>query len=202
MNQKEILKIYKDFNVPKHVIRHMKKVKEICEILADCFIKKGIKIDKKNLKYAALLHDVLRICDFRDFDPDKFDQKVTKYDIKKWKYLRSKYGKIGHVKAMEQILNKIGEKKLAILVKKHDFFEIDNLHTWEEKIIFYADKRADGDKIVILEKRFKEGRKRNAKNKEEILKAKEIEEKVKKLERELINCLEGCRSDSACSILF
>ena len=88
---------------------------------------------------------------------------------------------------MEQILNSMGEEKISDLVKKHDFIEIDNLSTWEEKIIYYADKRADGDKIVTLEKRFEEGRKRNVKNKKEELLVEIIEKKIKKLEREIIN---------------
>lgn len=189
MTQKEILKIYKEFHVPKHVIKHMKKVKDVCGILADSFIKKGINIDKKNLKYAALLHDALRICDFRDFNPNKIPQKVTKNDIKIWKFLRIKYGKKGHTKAMAEILYKIGEGILANLVEKHDFLVIDDLKTWEEKIIFYGDKRVDGDKIVSLEKRFKEGRKRNVKNKKEALLTDKIEKKIKKLEKEFIKNL-------------
>ena len=49
--------------------------------------------------------------------------------------------------------------EIANLVKKHDFFAIDNLNTWEEKIMYYADKRVDGDNVVSLKKRFKEGNK-------------------------------------------
>ena len=71
---------------------------------------------------------------------------------------------MGHIKAIAQILTKRGEDEVANLVTKHGFFEIDNLNTWEEKIMYYADKRVDGEKIVSLEKRFREGRKRNMKD--------------------------------------
>ena len=65
-----------------------------------------------------------------------------------------------HEAAMAKFLSNQGEKKLATLVKKHGFFSIDDLKTWEEKILYYADKRVDHDQIVGLKKRFLEGRRR------------------------------------------
>ncbi|MEK7127051.1 MAG: tRNA (adenosine(37)-N6)-threonylcarbamoyltransferase complex ATPase subunit type 1 TsaE, partial [Patescibacteria group bacterium] len=54
--------IYKEFHVPRHIIKHMEMVAKVCGILADKLIEKGKKIDKKTLIEAALLHDVLKVC--------------------------------------------------------------------------------------------------------------------------------------------
>ncbi|MFA6917567.1 MAG: HD domain-containing protein [Candidatus Gracilibacteria bacterium] len=185
MDRKKIAKIYKEYHVPKNVINHMKKVAHICSILADKFIKKGAKIDKDLLLNAALLHDALRVCDIKNYNPCKIKKNPTKKDLRVWEALREKYGKIGHERAVTKILKEMGESKLANLILKHDFYLIDKLKTLEEKILYYADKRVDHDKIVTLKKRFKEGRKRNNKPGDNFKLIDSIEKKIFTLEKEL-----------------
>lgn len=170
MKKSEIKKIYEKFKVPQNIILHMQKVAEICGILADKLDEKrttgigktasargatgahGMRIKKNILIKSALLHDV--------FKPD---------------------GK-HHATKMANYLRKIGEKSMANLVEKHDFWQIDNLKTWDEKILYYADKRAYEDKLVSLQTRIDEGRKRNpGKISSEVI---ETEKKMKKLEKE------------------
>lgn len=182
---KLIEEIYEKFRVPKHVIAHMQGVKRVAEKLADKLIEKGEKIDKKLLLTAALIHDALRVCDFREFDINHFHEEVRDEDLKIWEGLQEKYGKIGHEKAMSQVLTKMGETQLANIIEKHDFWRIDDLETWEEKILYYADKRVDGAKIVTLEKRFEEGTKRNGRPGEDNELRKAVEAKIYKLEKEI-----------------
>src|SRR3989338_7413242 len=94
-----------------------------------------------------------------------------------------------HEAAMAKFLSNQGEKKLATLVKKHGFFSIDDLKTWEEKILYYADKRVDHDQIVGLKKRFLEGKKRSSALSGNPEKVRLTEEKVFKLEREIVEIL-------------
>jgi len=189
MNKREISNLYKKYHVPIHVIAHMEQVKNICEVLADKFIKKGYELNKTMLLNAALVHDLFRVCDFRIFDPAQFEQKMTKEDVKMWEHLREKYGKIGHVRAIGDFLRNRGEPKFAELVEKHDFYEIDTLKTLEEKILFYADKRVDHDKIVSLKNRFSEGTKRNAKKGDNESLRIEIQNKILRLEKEIASML-------------
>lgn len=130
----------------------MQKVAELCENLADECEKKKIKIRKNILIKSALLHDVFKT-----------------------------QGK-DHAKKMADYLRKIGEKEMANLVEKHDFWQIDNLKTWEEKILYYADKRVYEDKIVSLKRRIAESRKRYPNPSKEVLSA---ERKMFELEAEL-----------------
>lgn len=179
MNKNQIRKIYKEFHVPHHIIAHMRTVACICKILCEKFIAKNIKIDKETVISAALLHDTLRVVDFEKINPD----------LKCWGKLWKKYHKIGHEKAMARILRKRGENKMAKLIARHGFFSIWKLKTWEEKILYYADKRVDHDKIVSLEKRFAEGKKRNMLPADNPKFIADTETKVKNLEKDLVKIL-------------
>jgi len=183
MNKDLISKIKKEYHVPTHVVGHMQKVAEVCELIADIVVKNGEKIDKGSLLTAAHIHDSLRIIDFRIFDPENFPSTYSDEDLKKWYELREEFKNQSHEEALEKIIQK-NHPKIAKLIGKHGFFSIDELNTLEEKTLYYADKRVDEEKVVSLEDRFKTGRKRNfdKNNPERIT---ETEEKVFKLEKEL-----------------
>lgn len=185
MNKSQVLEIYKEFHVPHHIIAHMKTVAHICKYLCGKFASKNIKIDKNTVVFAALLHDVLRIVDFDEIDSKKFPGKPTKADMKCWEELWEKYHKIGHEKSMAGVMRSRGESKIANLIAKHEFFAIWKLKTWEEKILYYSDKRVDHDKIVSLEKRFAEGKKRNMLPTDNLDLVAATEAKVKNLEKNI-----------------
>lgn len=158
MKKSEIKKIYEKFQVPQNIILHMQKVAEICGKLCDEFKKKKIKVRKTLIIKSALLHDVLKL-----------------------------EGK-NHAKLMADYLCEIGEKEIANLVEKHDFWQIDNLQTWDEKILYYADKRAYENEEVSLKRRISESRKRYSNPSKEVL---ETEKKMFKLEKELLLKISG-----------
>jgi len=182
MTKTDIRKIYKEFHVPKHIQMHMKAVADLCENITKKLTKKGEIIDKENLILAALLHDTIRVCDIRIFKPENFPHKTSKEDITKWEELRGIYGKIGHEEAMARILESRNKEVIANLIRKHGFNKIDELKSWEEIILYYADKRVEGTKIVSLKKRFEEGRKRNTGKDTDMGKIAEYEKKVYELE--------------------
>lgn len=187
MTKTEINKFYKTYRVPKSIIAHMEKVAHVCEVLADKFTRKGVKIDKKLLIAAAFLHDAFRVCDIKNFNPQSIDPNATKEDIEIWQELRNLYQKIGHEMAISRMLRLMDQHDLASLILKHDFYRIDQLRTWEEKILYYADKRVDHDKIVPLKTRFVEGRKRNNDSDDNFEKIGAIEQKILLLEKELVD---------------
>ncbi len=99
-----------------------------------------------------------------------------------------------HEEAMAKFLSSQGKKALANLVKKHGFFSVDELKTWEEKILYYADKRVNHDQIVSLKQRFLEGKKRSSVLNDNSEKVRSTEEKVFGLEQEIVKAL-GKRID-------
>lgn len=180
--------IYKKYKTPSHVIRHCKKVASFACKIGKAFQAKGYQLNLKTIKQAGEVHDALRVCDFRDFEEKNFHH-ITKQYLKVWRQLREKYGKIGHAKAMGDILMQMGETKVAHLVYKHDFHCIDKLYSLEEKILYYADKRVNLAKIVSLKERLKAGKERNLSNKSKFRERSDIVKKIYQLEAKLSKLL-------------
>jgi len=126
--KKECLSILNKNKTPSKVIEHSKAVYTVAENITNKLIKKGIKINKNLVIAAALLHDLER-------------------------------GKNNHVVRGFNLLKKVGYLEVAKVMKKHSLFKVtlknNQPRSWEEKIVFYADKRCKDDNIVSLEERFK-----------------------------------------------
>jgi len=125
----------------------------------------NLPVDIDLVDRACLLHDIVRVCDFKELDYDRFEYAITEQDKAKWKQIREKYRGIGHEDAAYEILR--GKYPvLALTIKKHRYMamldEKTRPSTWEEKLVYYADMRVMHDKIVPLKTRLREGHKRNA----------------------------------------
>jgi hypothetical protein len=106
----------------------------------------------------------VRICDFNEVDYSKFKEPVTETDRATWDQIRTKYKGTSHEEAAYEIL-KEKYPVLALTIKKHRYMAIlekERPNTWEEKLVYYADMRIMGDKIVSLKERLMDGHKRNA----------------------------------------
>lgn len=126
--KEECLKILKDGNVPDNIIAHSKAVCDAAMKVADLLEKKNIHVDRNLIMAAALLHDV---------------KKLSKND---------------HVVEGYEFIKSLGFPEVASLIKKHGLVNLQSEDfvpkTWEEKIVFYADKRVKDDEIVSVEERF------------------------------------------------
>lgn len=185
LTAQQIVDLYKRYRTPKNVINHMLKVALVARGLCEKLERKGFKINTTLVEQSALLHDLVRVCDFRELNLKNLGQKINSDDLKVWLELRKKYGEMGHVKAAAEILKKLKHIEVARLIEKHAFLEIDNLKTLEEKVLYYADKRVDGATVVSLKKRFEKGHERNARKGDDRKEIKEAEAKVFALEKEL-----------------
>jgi HD superfamily phosphohydrolase YqeK len=189
MNKEKIKGIYQEFKVPVHVRAHMKAVANVCRFICNGLSEKGIQTRDGEVIMAALLHDALRVCDMKNFEPKSFPQETNPEDLVLWQSLREKYQNKGHELAMADILRERGEDFIANLIEKHKFTLISELSTIEEKILYYADKRVNGDQIVSLKERFLEGGKRNYVADKNLSIIKECEDKVYQLEESLAELL-------------
>ncbi len=155
--------LIEEFHVPRHVMRHCEGVATFAVKLGGKFIAAGEKIDLDLLYQAAMVHDLVRVVDFGHFHPEKFPGGFTQQDLEVWEALRKKYAGIHHADAGAQILEERGFSKIAEVVRAHRFIHIKiGFKSWEERILYYADKRVKHDKIVTLEERLRDGRIRNA----------------------------------------
>ena len=152
-SKEECLAILNKNKTPSNVVKHCKTVCRVAEELADKLIAKGINVNKHLVIAAAMLHDVER---------DKDD----------------------HVIAGVNLIRNMGFPEVAEVMKKHGLYRIENEDvqpkTIEEKIVFYADKKSMGNKVVSLAERIKDLKRRYGKDF-----SKELEF-AKKIERELL----------------
>jgi len=137
MKKQEIQNLYNKYNVPKNIQQHMRLVCDVALFLGKKIKKNAPKLNLHNLRSAALIHDLAKILETTE----------------------AKYKKIGHANALKQI---IPQKKYADIVKIASKHEIHSIFatkkstrptTIEEKILYYSDKRVQGQKIVSLRDR-------------------------------------------------
>ena len=125
--KEECIEILNKNKTPSQVIQHCKTVCKVAEEIADKLIAKGINVNKKLVTAAALLHDVERV-------------------------------KGDHIKEGIKLLKSLGFPEVSRVIGKHSLYKIEEPErqpkTFEEKIIFYADKRCIGNKVVSLKERF------------------------------------------------
>jgi len=115
--------------VPENIIAHSLLVAKISVFLADKLEASGIHVEKELVEAAALLHDLM-----------------------KWEQIQNPGADHGEL-AYAALKDRYPE--VALIVKKHMMHEIRNLTTWEEKLVHYADKRVNHDRLVSLEERFR-----------------------------------------------
>ena len=128
--REECFSWYEEQNTPKNIIEHVKTVNKVANFLAEKLSKKGIKINLELVDKASLLHD-----------------------LDKWQCINDK--SINHGFETEKILTKKGYPEIGFYARQHraDLI-VEKFKTWEEKIVSYADKRCNGDKVVSLKERF------------------------------------------------
>ncbi len=187
---KELLDLYA---TPKNVRKHSEIVAFVAVSIGKKMKQKGCKIDLDAIKKSALLHDMLKVCDIKNFDTKKFPYTPSKEEKEKWEKIRRRFKGKDHAEAACEILKNEGFPKIGEIIRRHNYayiIEKENApRTWEEKIVYYADKRVAHDKIVSVKERLKEGEKRYGKLLEakNIKKRKKMRKKIFELEQEIFH---------------
>ncbi len=156
------LKLLDKHGIRGRVLNHILKVEQIAVFLGEKLKGKGINIDIDLLRVSALLHDIGK--DLAD------------------------HTKMDHVEAGVTILKEEGLSEIAEVIRKHPInaiVEEDKIPmTWEEKLVFYADRRACEDQLVSVDERILDLRRRYPSIDLFIAKA---EPKIKQLEKEIFD---------------
>ena len=125
----ECVRILKESNVPDNIIAHCTAVGDFAILVADKLLSRGINVNRDLIHAAALLHDI---------------RKLSTHD---------------HVMEGSEYIKSLGFPEVANIIKKHGLAKLGNddfkPKTWEEKAVFYADKRVKHDKVVSVEERFR-----------------------------------------------
>ncbi|MBD3313178.1 HDIG domain-containing protein [Candidatus Woesearchaeota archaeon] len=160
--RKQCMELLDEHEVPENVRKHSFCVNKVAVFLARRLKEKGIDIDVELVDRASLLHDLDKIATL---------------------------GQGNHGQLSKKILSERGYKRLADIVGNHVFEAVldENLSTWEDKVVNYADKRCTEDKIVSLDGRFAYGRKTYPNH--DIDKTEEAESLFRSLEKEIFNII-------------
>jgi len=130
--EEECMLLMKEMGLEDNMKKHSILVAKMAEALGRELIKSGERIDMNLLRASGLLHDI--------------DKKLTLNDGK------------NHGFTSERILSEKGYPEVAKIVRKHRletiFEDSEGLKTWEEKLVYYADKRANDYKIVSIAERY------------------------------------------------
>ena len=130
LDSEEIGELYKKYQVPENVIRHMKKV---CETALEIYegIPEKNKLNKERIEKACLLHDLLR--------SEPHHETASAEAV-----IKEGYPEVAELIRMHH---------------SPDFSPEDrNLSISEEELLFYADKVTLEDRKVSLEERFSKSR--------------------------------------------
>ena len=133
--RKESMQLLANQNLPKNLMEHIFIVNKIAVFLAEQLRNSGTaSINTDLVDKASLLHDIAKPVDFG---------RNTNL----------------HPRVGADMLAKKGYLEIAEIIKKHTITSVlaplqkDKLSTWEEKIVFYADKRENEGKIVSVKER-------------------------------------------------
>jgi uncharacterized protein len=161
----ECLSMIRDCHVPVHIVRHAEAATRLAVFLAHRLVERGIELDIELVERACLLHDLFRVCDFPLEEFTCFEQPVTEHDKHRWRKLKARHGHLRHEDAADTFL-KDKYPVLATAIRRHRYVavldEADCPQSWEEKLVYYADKRAMHDTIVPLKQRLEDAHQRSA----------------------------------------
>ena len=163
-SREKCFKLLKEYKVPENIVAHILQVNRVAMFLAKKLKEKGEKINLELVDAASLLHDLDKHMTFNEDS--------------------------GHGEKAAEILESLGFAEVAPIVRKHITTTVlrSPLKTWEEKLVYYADMRVKGNKIVTVEERFEYLRERYGKKSEKAMQEiNKAEPLVKEIENEILS---------------
>lgn len=153
-NEAQIADWRLQLRLPGNVIAHCEVVGSIAERLAIFLGARGMPARPQALMVAGKLHDLFRPVDFRDgAGPADFSPSAD--DVRVWSHWRAAYPDQTHEQAGASFLRGEGYEALASLVACHGLHGgSEQRKSVEQQLLFYADKRVCGDRIVSVHDRF------------------------------------------------
>lgn len=134
--------------LPDNIIAHCEAVKSVSKGLGEHFLSEGSVVRLRSLTSAAALHDLLRFIDFEDGQLAGNDT---------WQSLKREFPGMKHEAAASAFLKQKGFDGIGQIVSTHGLANPTIRDTLiEQKLLFYADKRAAHDMVVTLKERFRE----------------------------------------------
>jgi putative nucleotidyltransferase with HDIG domain len=159
-DREECLNLMDKFNMLPNIKRHSIKVCELALSIAKELNGTGANLNLDHITAASLLHDLTKTKSLKTGED--------------------------HAETASQVLNKLGYKRIAEIVRAHIIPKEAGKELTEEEIINYADKRVLHDRVVSLEERFEYLIKRYGENEKNIKRIMDLKEKTKIIENNIL----------------
>lgn len=144
----------KEVKLPSNIIAHCETVAAVADQIAQAITARGTVIRPLGVRRAAQLHDLLRFVDFKLGGAPPSDQPESP-EI--WHQIEKQYDHARHELAGARFLTEHGYAELGDIVRPHGLTLTNTERvTIEQKVLYYADKRCAGDRIVTLDERFED----------------------------------------------
>jgi len=161
----ECLALWDQYHTPGNVRLHCAKVRDVAVYLGGRLNDGGERVDLALTEAGALLHDWLRFVGVHNIQLKHFQVAPTMEDMEFWRALNLRFAGLSHSQAAAAELATLGyPDALVQVVARHDFSSIIDPdrqpRSWEERLIYYADKRVLHDTVVTLTSRFTDGAER------------------------------------------
>lgn len=141
---------------PQNVRDHSNVVADVAVECARDLVRRGIVVRTEAVRLVAQLHDIFRYLDFSALPPD-----LSPAVRAQWDAVRRQYPGQRHEAACATFLRDEGFAMLGSIVAVHGLtVPAPPRPTIEQQLVFYADKRVAFDRIVTVQERFDDFRKR------------------------------------------
>jgi tRNA threonylcarbamoyladenosine biosynthesis protein TsaE len=147
-----------EVGTPPNVVEHCETVGRIARAVAEHLVARGRVVRPALCEAGGRLHDMLR---FVDFLPGKGPAVDSALEAR-WDEWRARFEGQRHEPAAALFLRDRGFAELSEAVRTHGSLPAEERLTIEQKIVFYADKRAIGGRVVSSAERFEDFRERYA----------------------------------------
>ncbi len=142
---------------PPNVVEHCEAVAQIAKRLCDALAADSVLVRPEAVVTAARLHDLLRFVDFRPEARPAHVPPASQHEERQWEHWRKLYAGLKHEEACASFLRERGFDAIAKIVEPHGLsMPPAPLHTTEQKLLLYADKRVNCTQLVSLEERFED----------------------------------------------
>lgn len=154
------LELLAEHGVPAGVVRHSLAVAAAAHHLAHRLRERGARVDPLLAHRGGLLHDLDKVSSLAEGDP--------------------------HGERAARILTELGYPELARIARSHILRSGLRPASWEEKLVFFADKLVEGKRVVGLEARLEALRRRYPDFRKDL---EEAEPSLRLLEGEILELL-------------
>lgn len=193
LDEAEIARLYQKYETPKQVIRHMRKVAEVADRLMDGIQMSGPEIRSVDATGEGTVNAPSDSC----VPAGEMEKATVKTGLNRARVMKACLlhdlcrAEKEHARVSAEAIRKEGYPAIAALVAVHHQATYSEREAQgpltEAEVLFYADKRVQEDRLVSIEERFRESRKKCrspeacAQHDAMLAKTLKIEEKIRRL---------------------